>query len=69
MGVWGATQNLNFLFGIVLFKQPHPRYPKTPVLAYGAQRYGCLGRYPRTQTIILALCSSNTTIIGIHKQL
>ena len=35
--------------------QCHLRYPKTPLLAYGLQRYGCLGRHPRTQTIFLGI--------------
>ena len=37
------------------FKQPDPRYPKTPLLAYGVQWYGCLGRHPRTQTILFGI--------------
>ena len=67
MGVWGATQEHKQFFGIVQSKQPHPRYPKTPLLAYGLQRYGCLGRHPQTQTIFLAWCISNTSILGIQK--
>ena len=37
-------------FGIVHCKHPHPRYPKTTLLACRVQRYRCLGRHPRTQT-------------------
>ena len=33
------------------FKQPYPEDPKTPLLAYGVQCYGCLERHPRTRTI------------------
>ena len=54
-------------FRIVHFKRPNPRYPKTPLLACRVQGYGCLGRHPRTQTIFLALCISNTPILGIQK--
>ena len=57
------------LFGIMQFKQHHHRCPKTSLLAYRVQWYGCLGRHPRTQTILLALCNSNTTIIGVQKHL
>ena len=47
--VFGApTQTCTIFFGIVQFKHPHPSYPRTPLLAYGIQRYGCLGRHPRT---------------------
>ena len=55
------------VFGIVHFNQSHARYPKTLLLAHGVQRYGCLGRYPRTQIFFLALCNSNTPILGIRK--
>ena len=48
MGVLGV-------FGIAGVKHPHPKYPKTPFLAYGVQWYGCLGRHNRTQTIFLAI--------------
>ena len=40
--------NLNNIFGIAQFKHHHPRYPKTPLLANRVQKYGCLGRHPRT---------------------
>ena len=51
MGVWGTTPYPHDFCGIVHFKHTHPRYPKTPFLAHDVQRYGCLGRHPRTQTI------------------
>ena len=35
-----------------LRRHPHTRYPKTPFLVHGVQRYGCLGRHPRTQSMI-----------------
>ena len=47
MGVWGATpEPKHYFLSIVEFKHPHPRYPKTLLLAHGVQRYGCLGRHP-----------------------
>ena len=70
MGAWGATPEAKqYVFGIVQFKHTHPRYPKTPLLAYGVQWYGCQRRHPRTQTIFLALCISNTPILGLQKHL
>ena len=36
---------------IVRFKHHHFRYPKTPFLALGVQRYACLERHPRTHLI------------------
>ena len=50
-------KNLNNIFGIVQFEHPHPhpRYPKKPFLAHGVQRYGCLGRHPRTQTMFFGI--------------
>ena len=68
-GVWGATAEQTIFFGVVQFKQPHPRSPETPLLAYGVQWYRCLGRHPRSQTIFLALCNSNGPIPGIQKYL
>ena len=56
-------------FGIVQSNHPQPRDPKTPLLAYGVQWHGCFERHPRTQTNFLASCSSNSTILGIQKQL
>ena len=54
VSVFGAPpRKPNIFFGIVHFNQHHSRYPKTPLLANGVQRYGCLGRHPRTQTIFL----------------
>ena len=53
-------QNPNNICSLVQFKYPHPRYPKIPLLPYRVQWYWCLGRHPRTQTILLALCNSNT---------
>ena len=41
------------------FKQPHHRYPKTSLLAYGVQWYGCLGRHPRTQRIFFRIVHFN----------
>ena len=70
IGVWGATRKAKlYFFSIVQFEQPDPRYPKTTLLAHGRQCYGCLGRYPRTQTILLASSSLNTPILGNQKQL
>ena len=43
-------------------------HPKTRFLAHGVQRYECLGRHRRTQTIFLALSISNKPILGIQKQ-
>ena len=62
-GVWGTVawvfgpppQKQDNFFGIVQLKQPHPRYPKAPLLAYGAQWYGSLERHPRTQTIFFCI--------------
>ena len=66
--VFGAPpQNPNNNFSLVQFKHPHPRYPRTPLLPYGVQWYWCLGRHPRTQTILLALCNPNTPIPGIQE--
>ena len=59
MGVWGASPKpKQFFFSIVQFEHPHPRYPKTPFLAHGVQRYGCLGCHPRTQTIFFGMVQS-----------
>ena len=48
-------RNQTIFFGILQFKNPHPRYLKAPLLAFGAQWYGCLGRHPRTQTIFFGI--------------
>ena len=54
--VFGApSQNPNNVFGIVQFKNPNPRYPKTPLLAYGVQWYGCSACHPRAQTIVFGI--------------
>ena len=45
----------NVFFGIVQLKHPHPSYPKTPLMAYGIQWYGGLGRHPRIQTIFFGI--------------
>ena len=42
-------------FGTVQFKYHHPRYAKTPVLAYGVRWYGCLERHPRAQAIYFGI--------------
>ena len=55
MGVWGATPEPGSVFGIVQFKQPDPGYPTAPLLTYRVQSYGCLGRHPRTQTIMFGI--------------
>ena len=50
MGVWGATlEPRQYILALPIAKHPHARYPKTSFLAHGVQRYGCLGRHPRTQ--------------------
>ena len=59
----------SIFLGIVHFKHHHPRYPKTPLQACELLSYGCLGRHPRTKQYCLALCISNTTILGIQKHL
>ena len=56
-------------FGIVEFKHYHHRYPKTPLLAYEVQWYGVWGATPEPKQYSSALCSSNTTIMGIQKHL
>ena len=67
MGVWGATpEPKRFFFAIVQFEYHHFRYQKPSLLACGVQWCGWLGRHPRTQTILLALGSSNITILGIQ---
>ena len=56
MNVWGATpEPKQQFFGILQFKDPQAKYPKTPLLASGVQWYGCLGRHPKTQTILLGI--------------
>ena len=56
VGVFGAPpQNPNKFFGVVQFRQLHPRYPEAPLLAYEVQWYGWLGRHPRTQTIFFGM--------------
>ena len=65
MGVWGRyPRTQTIYFGIAHFKHTHPRYPKTPFLPHGVQRYGCLGRHPQ---YILAFSISNTPMLGIQK--
>ena len=62
-GLWGTEvwvfgsplQNTKIFFGIVQFKHPHSRYPKTSLLANRVARYGCLWRHPRTQTIFFCI--------------
>ena len=50
---WGATpEPKQTFFGLVQLNHSHHRYPRTLLLAYRVQRYGCLGRYPKTQTIV-----------------
>ena len=46
LGARSATPEPKQYFGIVQFKHQHPRYPKTPLLAYGVQWYGCLDCHP-----------------------
>ena len=56
MGVRGATpDHEEYFLALCSSKHPQPRHPKTPWLAYGIQRYGCLERHPRTQTILLGI--------------
>ena len=52
MGVWGASPEPTIFFGIVQFKHPIPRCPRTPLLAYEVQKYDCLGRQRRSRTIL-----------------
>ena len=42
-------------FGLMHFKHPHPRYPKTRLLDCRVQWYGCFRRHPRTQTIFFGI--------------
>ena len=56
-------------FGTMQFKRPHPRYPKKSLLASRVPRYGCLGRPPEPIQCFLALCRSDTLILGIQKRL
>ena len=52
MGVSGRhPRTRTIVFGIVQFKQPHRSCPKTPLLAYRVQWYGCFGRNPKTRAI------------------
>ena len=70
VGVFGAPlQNTYNIFGTEQFKHTYPRYPNTLSLAYGVRWYGCLERQPGTQTLFLALRTSNTTVIGMQKHL
>ena len=67
-GCLGRRPRTQAIFwGIVQPKHHRRGYLKTRLLAYGVQKFGCLGRHPRTQTIFLALCSSNTPILGTQK--
>ena len=68
--MFGAPlQNTYNIFGTEQFKHTYPRYPNTLSLAYGVRWYGCLERQPGTQTLFLALRTSNTTVIGMQKHL
>ena len=49
------------------FRRPHPRYPKPLLLADLVQRYARLGRHAKNPHF-LALCISNTFILGIQKR-
>ena len=62
---WGATPKSR-RFKIVHFKHTHTRYQKTLLVACLAQRCACLGRHAKNAHF-LALCISNTPILGIQK--
>ena len=67
LGCHSRTQTI--FFGMVYFKHPHPRYPKKPFLAWCAEVW-VLGVPPqKPNNMFLALCSSNTPILGIQKHL
>ena len=56
IGCWSAKSDpKTMFFGTVQFKRHHPRYPKTPLMAYGVQWSGCLERHPRPQTIVFGI--------------
>ena len=65
MRAWGATPKAH-IFGMVHFKQPHTRYPKTLLLRYLVQRCARLGRHAKSAHF-LVLCVSNIPILGIQK--
>ena len=68
MGVWSTTPEPKQQFlALCSSKHPHPRYPTTPLLAYGVQRYECLGRHPRTQIIFLRDCAIQTPPSRVSK--
>ena len=54
------------LFGIVQLRHHHTRHSKTLQIEYFVHRSVCLGRHPKN-THFLALCISNTPILGIQK--
>ena len=55
VGGGSVTPEPKQFFGVLRFKHPHPRYPKTPFLAHGAQRCGWLECHPRTHTIFFGI--------------
>ena len=63
---FGEPRQNPTIFGFVHSKHTHTRYPKTLLLAYLVQRYVRLGRHLKNPQF-LALCISNTPILGIQK--
>ena len=56
MGVRDASpEQIIFWHCAVQTTLPYHKSPKTPLLAYGVWRYGCLGHHPRTQTILFCI--------------
>ena len=64
MHVWGPTTTMH-IFGIVHFKTTHTRHPKTLLVVRLVQMYACSERHPQNAHF-LALCISNTPVLGIQ---